>query len=109
VEEIKKEIQDAFHASSQAKCLPHPSDGNDDDISDFRDRYRQIQQRHQENFCLVTTSLPLVLLPLFVATHCLLSNRFTDTKSWSKFWTISNNKGFSASFHINPGVLLHEP
>ena len=34
VEEIKKEIQDAFQARPRAKRLAHPSDRNDDEISD---------------------------------------------------------------------------
>lgn len=36
VEEIKKEIQDAFQARPRAKRLLRPSDGNDDEISDVQ-------------------------------------------------------------------------
>jgi len=39
---MKKEIQDAFQGSPRAKRLPRPSDGNDDEVSDVRDRFQQI-------------------------------------------------------------------
>ena len=46
VEEIKKEIQDAFQAMPRAKGMLHPSDGNDNEISDIQRLLQQIEQRY---------------------------------------------------------------